>query len=145
MEYQKLGDTYFVRLDRGEEVLDRLTALCRKEGITLAQVDGLGAVDEATVCVYDVPSKQFFRKTFSEPMEISNLCGTVTQMNGEVYLHIHATVCDGQLNAHDGHVNALRVSATCELTVRTVPGTVGRVHDDSIGLNIFSFENGTRL
>ena len=105
MEYQKLGDTYFVRLDRGEE------------GITLAQVDGLGAVDEATVCVYDVPSKQFFRKTFSEPMEISNLCGTVTQMNGEVYLHIHATVCDGQLNAHGGHVNALRVSATCELTI----------------------------
>lgn len=145
MEYQKLGDTYFVRLDRGEEVLDRLTALCRKEGITLAQVDGLGAVDEATVCVYDVLSKQFFRKTFSEPMEISNLCGTVTQMNGEVYLHIHATVCDGQLNAHGGHVNALRVSATCELTVRVVPGSVGRVHDDKIGLNIFSFEHGTRL
>ena len=145
MEYQKLGDTYFVRLDRGEEVLDRLTALCRKEGITLAQVDGLGAVDEATVCVYDVPTQSFFRKTFAEPMEISSLCGTVTQMNGDVYLHIHATVCDAQLNAHGGHVNSLRVAATCEITVRTLPGTVGRARDEAVGLNIFSFENGVRL
>ena len=145
MEYQKFADTYFVRLDRGEEVMESLAALCRKENIALAQVDGLGAVDMATVCVYDVPTKTFFRKTFEEPMEISNLCGTVTQMNGEVYLHIHATVCDGQLNAHGGHVNALRVAATCELTVRTVPGQVGRVHDDHIGLNIFSFDQGTRL
>ena len=142
MEYQKLGDTYFVRMDRGEEVLDRLTALCKQENISLAQVDGLGAVDLATVCVYDVPTKTFFRKTFEEPMEISNLCGTVTRMNGEVYLHIHATVCDGQLNAHGGHVNALRVAATCELTVRVIPGAVGRRHDDQIGLNVFSFSTG---
>ncbi len=145
MEYQKLGDTYFVRMDRGEEVLEKLAALCRKEGIALAQVDGLGAVDEATVCVYDVPTKQFFRKTFQEPMEISNLCGTVTQMNGEVYLHIHATVCDGQLNAHGGHVNALRVAATAELTVRVIPGSVGRIHDDRIGLNVFSFTEPSAL
>lgn len=139
MEYRKFGDTYVVRMDRGEDILQSLTGLCRREDIRLAQVDALGAVDHAEVCVYDVPTQTFFRKTFDEPMEISSLCGTVTRRDGEVYLHLHVTVCDRELRAHGGHASALRVSATCEMTVRTLPGEVGRRADPSVGLNVFDF------
>ena len=137
MDYKKLGDTYIIRMDRGEEILTSLTELCKKEDIRLASVDALGAVDHAVLCVYDVPTKTFYRHTFDEPMEISSLCGTVTRKEGEVYLHLHATVCDTQLRAHGGHVNELRVSATCEMIVRTLPGEVGRRHDAEIGLTLF--------
>ncbi len=140
MEYKRFGDTYVVRMDRGEEILAGLGALCEKEDIRLAQVDALGAVDHAAVCVYDVPTKTFFRKEFNEPMEISNLCGTVTRKEGKPYLHLHVTVCDGELNAHGGHATELRVSATCEMVVRLIPGEVDRRMDDSIGLNVFRFE-----
>ena len=34
MEYQKFGNTLIVRLDRGEEVVDRLLELARREHIT---------------------------------------------------------------------------------------------------------------
>ena len=140
MEYRKFGDTYVVRIDRGEEILASLTALCRKEDIRLAQVDALGAVDHAIVSVYDVPTKTFFRKEFNEAMEISNLCGTVSRKDGEVYIHLHATLCDTNLAAHGGHANELRVSATCEMVVRTIPGEVGRQLDENIGLNLFKFD-----
>ena len=140
MEYRHFGDTYIVRMDRGEEILATLKAFCEKEDIRLAQVDALGAVDHAVVSVYDVPTKTFFKKEFNEPMEISNLCGTVSRKEGEVYLHLHATVCDKDLLAHGGHANELRVSATCEMVVRTIPGEVGRVLNEDIGLNMFRFE-----
>ena len=140
MEYRKFGDTYVVRIDRGEEILASLTSLCRKEDIRLAQVDALGAVDHAIVSVYDVPTKTFFRKEFNEAMEISNLCGTVSRKDGEVYIHLHATLCDTNLAAHGGHANELRVSATCEMVVRTIPGEVGRQLDENIGLNLFKFD-----
>lgn len=139
MEYRKFGDTYIVRMARGEEILSQLIALCEKEDIRLAQVDALGAVDHAVVSVYDVPTKTFYKKEFNEPMEISNLCGTVSRKDGQVYIHLHATVCDRELNAHGGHANELRVSATCEMVVRTLPGQVDRRLDDGIGLNVFRF------
>lgn len=139
MEYKKFGDTYFVRIDRGEEILASLAALCKKEDIRLASVEALGAVDRAVVSVYDVPSKTFFKKEFNEPMEISNLCGTATRKEGEVYLHLHATLCDKNLAAHGGHANELWVSATCEMVVRAIPGEVGRRLNEELGLNQFLF------
>ena len=139
MEYGKFGDTYIVRMDRGEEILSGLVSLCEKENIRLAQVDALGAVDHAVVSVYDVPTKTFYKKEFNEPMEISNLCGTVSRKDGQVYIHLHATVCDRELNAHGGHANELRVSATCEMVVRVLPGLVERRLDENIGLNVFRF------
>ena len=139
MEYRKFGDTYVVRMDRGEEILSRLTALCEKENIQLAQVDALGAVDHAVVSVYDVPTRTFFKKEFNEPMEISSLCGTVSRKDGQVYIHLHATVCDRELQAHGGHANELRVSATCEMVIRTIPGQVNRRPDEGVGLNLFHF------
>ena len=139
MEYRRFGDTFVVRMDRGEEILSSLSELCRKEEIRLAQVDALGAIDHAVVSGYDVPTRQFFRKESKEPMENSNLCGTVSRKDGEVYLHLHVTVCDRDLVAHGGHANELRVSATCEMVVRVLNGEVGRELDEQIGLNIFRF------
>ena len=140
MEYRKFGDTYIVRIDRGEEILSSLIGLCRAEDIRLASVDALGAVDHAVVSVYDVPTRTFFKKEFNEPMEISNLCGTVSRKDGEVYIHLHATLCDKNLAAHGGHANELRVAATCEMVVRTLPGEVDRRVDGDVGLNVFRFE-----
>ena len=139
MEYRKFGDTYVVRMERGEEIIACLGDFCRREKIFLASVQALGAVDRAVVGIYDVEKKQYFKKEFCEPMEICNLCGNVTRKDGEVYLHLHVTLCDKALRAHGGHANELRVSATCEMTVRPLPGQVGRQMDGETGLNLFRF------
>lgn len=140
MEYRRFGDTLVIRMDRGEEVLSTLTEICEKEGVGLAEVSALGAVDRAEMAIYDVPTKTFFRKTFEGPMEIGSLVGSVTRKEGKVYLHLHGVVCDSELAAHGGHIASLRVSATCEMIVRCFPGSVGRRMDEAIGLNIFTFD-----
>ena len=39
-----------------------------------------------------------------------------------------------------GHLNAARVSATCEMVITVLEGTVDRFHDDATGLNLFRFQ-----
>ena len=52
MEYRKFDKTYIVRIDRGEEILEQVRELALKEGIRLASVQALGAVNEFTVGVF---------------------------------------------------------------------------------------------
>ena len=139
MEFRRFNDTYVVRMDRGEEIMATLAGLCEKEGIRLASVEAIGAVDRAVVGLYDVSEKVYHRKEFTEPMELTGLLGTVTEKDGEPYLHLHATFCDANMQAHGGHVNELYISATCEMVLRLLPGQVGRRPDDVTGLNLFAF------
>lgn len=43
MEYKVFGNTVVARIDRGEEILDKLRELAEKEQIKLASVQALGA------------------------------------------------------------------------------------------------------
>lgn len=140
MEYRKYGDTYVVRMDRGEEILEQLTRLCEKEDIRLASVEAIGAAEHAVLGIYDLKTKVYTKKEWNEIMEISSLMGSVTRMDGKVYLHLHATLCDHELRTLGGHVNELRVGVTCEMFVRALPGEVGRRSDSETGINLFQFD-----
>jgi len=139
MEFRRFENAYVIRMDRGEEVMATLTALCEQEGIRLASVEAIGAVDRAVVGLYDVDKKVFHRKEFQEPMELTSLLGTVTEKDGKPYLHLHATLCNANMQTRGGHVNELHISATCEMVLRLLPGSVGRRPDEATGLNLFSF------
>ena len=52
MEYRKFDNTYIVRLDPGEEILEQVKALSLKEGICLATVQGLGAVNDLALGIF---------------------------------------------------------------------------------------------
>ena len=59
--------------------------------------------------------------------------------DGDVYLHLHASFGLSDMTVRGGHLNSCRISGTCEMFVRELPGTVGRMHDQETGLNVFSF------
>ncbi len=139
MEYRKFGNTYAVRLDPGDEIGASITALAEQENITCGIIQGLGASDHADLALYDVAKKEFHTRTFDEPMEISSVNGNITRKDGEVYFHIHITLCNASLETYGGHMKACRISATGELFVTVVDGEVGRRQDAVTGLNLFSF------
>ena len=53
MEYRRFQNKVFVRIDRGEEILEQLKKLCEAEQITLAEVKALGALSEFTVGLFN--------------------------------------------------------------------------------------------
>lgn len=139
MQYRVFGDTYVVRLQRGEEVLACLRELCEKESISLGTVSAIGAVNHVVVGVYRVDEQKYVANTFDGVMELTSLMGNITEKDGEPYLHLHATFRDLTGKVIGGHLNEAVVSATCELFVRKVEGHVGRRLDPETGLNIFDF------
>lgn len=143
MEYRKQLDTYIVRLDRGEEVMECLTQLCEKEQIRLAQVTAIGAADEAEVGLYNVEMRQYHKTKLEGEMEILSILGNVTRKEGEVYLHLHISLGLKDTAVRGGHLNSCRISGTCEMFVRELTGEVGRKPDDRTGLNVFDFGEET--
>ena len=140
MEYRKFADTYVLRIDKGEEIIASLQALCEKENIRLASVSGIGAADRAVIGLYDVGSRQYHKTELEGAMEITSLLGSVTRKDGAVYLHLHINLCDKNMKIFGGHLNECRIGATGEIIVRTIPGQVGRLLDEKVtGLNLFQF------
>ena len=60
-------------------------------------------------------------------------------MNGEFYTHIHMSAGDADGKVFGGHLNRAIVSATCEMVIHIIEGTVDRRLDEEIGLNLFRF------
>ena len=139
MQFRRFGNKYFLRIDRGEEIMASLKNFCEKEKITLAEVKALGAVDDFNVGLFDVETKEYHKNHFAFPAEIVSLWGTVTTKDGEFYSHIHISAGDKNGHVFGGHLNSATVSATCEMIVEVSEGTVERKFNDEVGLNLFEF------
>lgn len=139
MEYRKFNDTYVIRLNKGEEVIESLKDLCKNEDIRLAEITGLGASDLVEIGVFNVYTKEYNTKLFEGMFEITSLVGNATRKDGEVYLHIHINFGDEEGLVKGGHLVKSRISATSEIILRKVDGEVGRKLNDEIGLNLLDF------
>ena len=139
MEYRRLGNTYMVRIDRGEDIMVQLKELCEKESVRLGRVEAIGAADRAVIGVYDLEKKEYSTEEISEFMEITGLNGSITEMDGKPYIHLHATLADRNHRVHGGHVIEMRVGATCEMFVTVPEGKVDRKKDEELGINLWSF------
>ena len=139
MKYRRFGNTLAVRIDRGEEILEQLKAACLSENVKLAAVSAIGAVDEFTVGVYHVENKQYDKNTFTGAFEIVSLLGNITTMDGEYYAHLHMSAGGADGTVVGGHLNRAIVSATCEMFITILDGTVERRFDGDTGLNLFEF------
>lgn len=139
MDYRRFGDTVIVRMDPAEEILQELRLVAEKENIRLASVEALGAVNDFSVGVFDCAGKEYHSNRFQGSFEIVSLTGTVTTQNGKVYLHLHMSAGDSAGRVFGGHLTSATVSATCEMVIRVLDGTVERELDEEIGLNLFKF------
>lgn len=140
MVYKKFGNKIVVRIDRGEEILEKIKELALKENIKLASISAIGAIDELVVGVYDVAKKEYYSNEFKGDLEIVSLLGTINTMNGDFYTHIHLSAGNEKGEVFGGHLNKAVVSGTCEMVVSLIDGTVDRFYDDETGLNIFKMD-----
>ena len=141
MEYKRFGSKILVRIDKDEEILEKVKELALKEKIRLAAVQALGATNSFTVGVYNVAEKKYYANTFSGSFEIVSLTGTINTMDGEFYTHLHMSAGNDKGEVFGGHLNRAVVSATCEMVVDVLDGTVDRAYDPVTGLNLFKFQS----
>ena len=139
MDYRRFDHTIVARLDKGEEILEQVQRIAQQEHITLATVQALGAIDRFTVGVFYADEKQYHANEFAGHFEIVSLTGTINTMDGAFYCHLHMSAGNEEGQVFGGHLNRAMVSATREMVITILDGTVDRKFDPDIGLNLFDF------
>ncbi len=139
MDYRQAGQKWFLRIDKGEEVLETLAAFCRQKGNTLGSISGIGAAGQITLGLFETKTKTYKATDLTGDFEITALTGNVTTKEGEVYLHVHATLSDIECRAYGGHLNKALISGTCEVVIDQVQGGIEREFNADIGLNLMKF------
>ena len=130
MDYRRFGNTVVVRIDRYEEVMEKLAEICEKEGILLGSISGLGAASFVEMGLYE------------QPLEVTSLIGSVTEMDGKPYLHVHIGAADVTGKAYGGHLKKCVIGGTAEIFIHAADGHVGRKEDwfSETGLNLYHFD-----
>ena len=136
MKLKKSDNTFILRLDKGEEIIENITSFCKKNEIKSGYFSGIGAVDMAELSHYSVKNRKYSSRVIEKPLEISNLSGNITTMNGECYIHAHVTLGDKNMNAFGGHLKMARISATAEIFITTINSIIERRFDMDTGLNL---------
>ena len=139
MEYKRFDKDIVVRIDKGEEILEKIKEVAIKENIKLATVTALGATSDFTVGVFKTEEKKYYSNSFQGDFEIVSLTGSINTMNDEFYTHIHMSAGDEKGNVFGGHLNKAIVSATCEMFIHVIEGKVDRELSKDIGLNLLKF------
>ena len=140
MEYRKYEKDYVLRIDRGEEILQAVSQVCEKENIRLGTVNGIGAVGEVTLGVFNREKFQYESKEYKGDFEIASCMGNISTMNGNSYLHIHMAVGNPEKGeVHAGHLNRGIVSLTGEFFLHQIEGEIDREYSEEVGLNLIKF------
>lgn len=140
MEYRKYGKDYVVRLQKGEEVLAGIQAVCEREHILLGSVSGIGAVGEVTLGVFNSEKFVYETEDYQGDFEISSCSGNISTMDGKTYLHIHAVMGNPTKNlCVGGHLSRAVISLTGEFMLHQIDGEVDRAYSPEVGLNLIRF------
>ena len=136
MRSKKIKDTYFIRLERGEKIVESVKDFCSSNDIKCGYFSGIGALNEVELAHYIVEDKKYTSKMLKQPLEIVNLTGNIATLDDDVYLHCHITLSDEKMQAIAGHLNEGKIAATCEIILVELDAKINRKHDDFIGLNL---------
>jgi hypothetical protein len=136
MKYRRFEDKVIVRMDKGEEIVKTLKKLCEILDIKLGVVMGIGATNRCMISVFDTREKTYHSQEFVGDHEIASMFGNVSTLNGEIFLHLHANLCDKKNRSFGGHLNSAVVSATFEAVIDIVEGKIDRSFDVETGLNL---------
>ncbi len=136
MNFKKIKGTYFIRLERGERIIESLKDFCTKNKIKCGYFIGIGALREVELAHYIVENKKYTSKKYKQPLEIVNMTGNITTMSNVVYLHCHITLSDEKMKAIAGHLKEGKIAATCEIVLIKLNATINRKYNDFIGLNL---------
>lgn len=140
MIYKRFNNTLIIRAEKDEDIIEVLKEVIEKENITLGTVNGIGAVKQIELGLFNTLDKIYSKKEFRGDFEIVSLCGNVSTMEHKPYLHLHMAIADNKQYTFGGHMTKAIVSATAELTVNIIDGKIDRYFDEEVGLNLMKFD-----
>ncbi|MBQ9552386.1 MAG: DUF296 domain-containing protein [Clostridia bacterium] len=144
MDYRKFGETFYLRLDKGDEIIGSVLALCRKEQLPSAVFSGIGGCSEAQIQTFLPETGAFETQTLRGMLELVSLTGSViTDDRDELFQHTHAVFSYKEGEQHRvaaGHIKSITVLYTAEIELRpVVGGVIRRKFNPETGTGLWDF------
>jgi predicted DNA-binding protein with PD1-like motif len=106
------------RLAKGEDLLAALEKVTREHGITLGEIQALGAVSQARLGYYGPTERQYHFLDLARPLEIISLIGNISLKDDKPMVHAHITLADQEGRAFGGHLAEGTLVFACEFAIQ---------------------------
>ncbi|HUJ68567.1 MAG TPA: PPC domain-containing DNA-binding protein [Syntrophorhabdales bacterium] len=135
----EVRERFMARLNKDADLLEEITGICRKHGITLGRIEALGAVQKACFSFYDQGTHEYMPVSVNKPLEILKLTGNVSLRDNAPFVHAHVTLGDSEGRAYGGHLAPGTVIFACECMVEALDGpALSRQLDQATGLFLWA-------
>lgn len=146
MEYRNYGGTYYIRLDRGDEVVQSILKICQDEHIESAMFYGIGGCSSAEIQTFTPETGTFDVRKIEGMLEMASLTGNViTDETGKCYYHAHGVFAykeNGEHHVAAGHIKSIMIRYTAEIELRpVVGGAIKKAYDKETGTAFWAFKD----
>lgn len=145
MEYRKIKDTMYIRIDKGEEFVQKILEICEKEKIYGGYIQGIGGCDKVIFSTYIQEKAEFVDHIITGMVEVVSLMGNISQdNNGKPFLHCHGIFSylkdTGEIAVTAGHLKEAHISYTGEIILTIAGEKIGRMFDEKAGIDVWKLK-----
>jgi hypothetical protein len=83
--------------------------------------------------------RKYLDRDYPGDVELANMTGNVTYVDGEPFTHAHATIMTADFETFSGHLFSARVAVTVEVNLVATDHRIVREQDDETGLKLMEF------
>lgn len=139
MKYKKIENGYFLKIEKGEEIVQILLDFIMKLNIKSGTITGIGALEEVELGYYNRENKEYQRITYDGIYELLSITGNIAWFKGKPIAHVHCTIGDSNYNVKGGHLFSGVVAVTGEIYMQTFTDNFTRAKDQETELNLLDF------
>lgn len=145
MQYRKIKDTVYIRIDKEEYVIKSILDVCKKENIETGYFQGIGACDRAVLATWIPEKEDFIQHTLTGMLEMISLMGNITlDQDKKPYSHSHGVFSfldeNGQPKVAAGHLEDARIGYTGEVVLNTANEKIGRMFCPKAGIDVWDLD-----
>lgn len=126
--------TFVIVFETGDESVAGLRGFAKEQGLTAAQITGIGAFSGVVLKYFDWERKDYLEIPVPEQVEVASLVGDVAALPDGPVVHVHLVIGKRDGSAMAGDIAEGRVRPMLEVVLRESPAYLRRVHDPDSGL-----------
>ena len=116
------GRTYIFRITKGKDLMEALGDFCHDNQIKCGIINGIGLLENATVCSYDIVKKKYDKRVRNKPVEMANLTGNVSIMDNRANIRADVILVNGEGKTEAGQLSAGTKVFTAEIFIQELVG-----------------------
>jgi predicted DNA-binding protein with PD1-like motif len=139
MKAKKVDSGWFVRFDRGEEIMQALIDFIAQKKLLSGTIAGIGALTEVELGYFNRDTRQYQKRKFDGIYELLSLKGNIAYVDNRPMVHAHCVLGDADYRLVGGHLFSGVIAVTGEVFIQAFTEKFERKLDPEVELNLLDF------